>query len=419
MEIKLPYGNGERGVRIPPQIGAHFIAPPTLTPIDDAAARLAAVCSEPVGTAPLADRIDSTTSILVLVSDLTRSKATESMLPLLVDRLRSHGATSANMRVLVARGTHRKLTKVEREALKKRQLTGVKIEEHDCDDLDRMSALLLTSRGTPVRINDADLVVTLSSVSFHYFAGFGGGRKLILPGCAERASIMANHRLSLVDAHPVTLHPNCQPAKLDGNPVHEDMVETVAAIDNLFAVNFFTDLAGELAYLNAGEITESHAEACDAYRDVFQIPLKESYDVMLLSAGGAPYDMNLLQSHKALKHASYAMKKGGTILFVAECGEGIASPSLEAALSRPKGEYLDKAYEEYGLNNQTAVSLHALTETCDVGMVSAVNVDSLLACGIKSVVNTEAFLAEALERTACEEVAVMTHGSVVLPRVEG
>jgi len=423
MEIKLPYGRETRAIRIPQQAHVEFLSPPNLTPIEDVAGRLASVCSEPIGTAPLADRVEAGRRVLILVSDLTRSQATESMLPLLVEYLRSLGAESANIRVLVARGTHRKLNKAEREALKKPALAGVAIEEHDADNLDRMSALLLTSRGTPVRINnavrEADVVVVLSSISFHYFAGFGGGRKLILPGCADRNAILANHRLSLTDEQPATLHPRCRPAVLEGNPVHEDMLETVAALDKLFVVNFFCDPVGELVYLNAGDIERAHVEACDAYRDVFEVRMKKRYGVLVLSAGGWPYDINLLQSHKALRHGSYAVRESGTILYFAECEEGIGSSSLEAALSQPKKEFLRAARERYDLNNQTAVSLHALTEHCDIGMVSAVNVDSLLSCGVRSVVNPESYLADALERAGSDEVAVMSHGHAVLPRVEG
>ena len=409
-------------MRVPQQDEIDVVTPPETAAIDDVGARLSAVCSSPVGSEPLSTHVGGHSSVLILMADLTRSKASESLLPLVVTHLKEIGAHPSNISVLVARGTHRKLSKEERQSFRRPELTGIAVHEHDSDDADSMGALLLTTRGTPVRVNnavrEADVVILLSSISFHYFAGFGGGRKLVLPGCSDRAAIMANHRLSLVDAHPVTLHPNCQPALLEGNPVHEDMLEPIEALEGLFAINFFSNADGEVAYLNAGDVVQSHAEACSAYRDVYRVPVAQPYDVLIVGTGGYPYDLNLLQSHKALRHGSYAVKPGGTILFFAECEEGIGSPSLEAAMAKSREEFLDSAYEDYGLNNQTAVSLLSLTERFEVGMVSSVNVDTLLACGIRSVVNPESFLADALERSGANRVAVLEQGNTVLPYVK-
>jgi hypothetical protein len=111
------------------------------------------------------------------------------------------------------------------------------------------------------------------------------------------------------------------------------------------------------------------------------------------------------------------MKPGGSILYFAECGEGIGSASLEAALEIKKEKFLKTAYDKYALNNQTAVSLHDLTDRFEIGMVSAMNVDVLLACGIKPCLNTEAFLADALERHATNRLVVIDHGTTMLPQV--
>ena len=132
------------------------------------------------------------------------------MLPLLTGYLESRGIARSRLRILVARGTHRKLTKDEKRYFKQDKMQGIQVEEHDCDDASSMSALVLTQRGTPVRVNrllrDAGLVILVSPVSFHYFAGFGGGRKLVLPGSSDRTAILANHRLSLLDSNPVRMH---------------------------------------------------------------------------------------------------------------------------------------------------------------------------------------------------------------------
>jgi nickel-dependent lactate racemase len=285
-----------------------------------------------------------------------------------------------------------------------------------------MSALVLTRRGTPVRVNRhlkrSALTVLISPVSFHYFAGFGGGRKLVLPGSADRAAILANHRLSLVDEKPVKLHPACRPGNLDGNPVSDDMEEALSALEYVYAFNFFADTSGRTVYVSAGDPVLSHQEACEVYRGAHRVPVDRGYDVAVVSCGGLPYDLNLLQSHKALKHAAEAVNPGGSILFYARCEEGVGSESLERAMHAPRDEFFKTAYRDYDLNNQTGISLLTLTGEYRVQMVTDLEDETLEAAGITRCTKPEAFLAEALDRHGVDRVAVVPYGSQTLPFVK-
>jgi nickel-dependent lactate racemase len=421
MEIRLPYGKGERLLRIPEGTHVDFLRARDLPPLENLPEAFAAACSQPVGGAPLGDMARPATSVVILVSDITRSRGMEVVLPLCIAHLEQLGVKLRSIKIIIARGTHRKLTKEEKAFFRRGPLANVVFEQHDCDDADRLSALLLTRRGTPVRVNlalkDAGLTIILAPISFHYFAGFGGGRKLVLPGCADRQSILANHRLSLVDGKHVRLHPSCRPGVLEGNPVHEDMCETVAALKRVFSINFFADTDGNIVFLNAGDVLRSHQGACRAYKETHSCPIAAPYDVVVLSAGGYPYDINFLQSHKPLRHISPAVKRGGAVLYYAECEEGIGSPRLEAALKQKKEDFLKTAYKQYDLNNQTAVSLYDLTDRHEIGVVSALNVDLLLACGIAPRVNAESFLAEAIERRGADRVALVERGHGILPEI--
>lgn len=412
MAISIPYGKDHKSLRTPPGSAIEFLSPADIAPIADLEAAFTDACG------PLSEVVSPDSTVLILVADLTRGKGTEHLLPMCVTYLTDLGVPPASIKVLVARGTHRQLSKEEKEFFKSGPLAGVRVEEHDCDNGDKLSALLLTRQGTPVRVNkalkEADVKIILSPVSFHYFAGFGGGRKLILPGCSDRQSILANHRLSLLDGKVVKLHPRCRPGVLERNPVHEDMCETIEALDGIFAINFFSDTSGEVVFVNSGDPITSHAEACERYRDVYLHEGEKPFDILILSSGGYPYDMNFLQSHKALRHAEGIVKSGGTILFFAECEEGVGSESLTAALNTAKDDYLKKAYKDYDLNNQAAVSLYELADKFEIGMVSAMNVDLLLACGIKPCVNAESFFAEALEKHGSDRVAAILHGNSLL-----
>jgi nickel-dependent lactate racemase len=315
------------------------------------------------------------------------------------------------------------MTREERQFFRGGALARVPVAEHDCDDASQLSALLFTRRGTPVRVNrkvrDADLVILLSPVTFHYFAGFGGGRKLILPGCAWRPSILANHRLSLTDESPVGLHRACRPGNLEGNPVHEDMCEAAGALDNLFGVNYITDSEGRVAWVNAGEPLAAHTEACAAYAARHRVTVPAPAAVIVASAGGTPHDINLLQAHKALYHACAMAGEGSSVLFYAACGEGIGSESLAAALAAPRDKFLARAREDYALNNQAAVSLLGLTRRFRVGMVTELEPEVLESAGITPVENAEAFIAGSLDAHGAGAVTVIRSGARTLPSISG
>ena len=196
------------------------------------------------------------------------------------------------------------------------------------------------------------------------------------------------------------------------------MCETLSALHGVFGINFFNNTVGEISFVNAGDPIRAHGEACDAYRDAYLFRVSDPYPVMVLSAGGYPYDINLLQAHKAMRHAARGVEPGGTILYIAKCEEGVGSQTLDKALKMDRKKFEKVAVKEYALNYTTAVSLRDLTDTFEIGMVSSMNVDVLLSLGIKSCVNTESFLAQALEKHQTNRLAVVANGSSLLLGLE-
>lgn len=422
MRIDLAYGSESRSLIVPSGVDVDYITPREISGFENTAEELDRACSQAVDAPSLREVIRPGAKIALLVSDLTRGGGTKEILPPLVEYLDALGVQHSQLSVLIARGAHRKLSKEEKKFFKTGPLQGITVQEHDCDDAAKLSALLLTKRGTPVRVNrllkESDLVILLSAISFHYFAGFGGGRKLILPGCADRAGMVANHRLSLQDTKPVKLHPECRPANLEKNPVHEDMCEALAALGkDVYALNFFCDASGTLVYLNAGDAVESHLAACEVYCDVHRVQSDRSSAILILSCGGYPYDMNLLQAHKALHHGASIVNHDGAILFFAQCGEGVGSESLANALLKPRDEFLKTAYTDYDLNNQAGVSLLNLSDKFRITMVTDLDDATLDNAGITRCTNTEACVADALDQHGANRISVIPFGSRTLPFV--
>ncbi len=422
MNISLPYGRGGVSLKIPDDVHVDFISPREVPALSNLGQSFAETCLAADGF-PMEKLHQKDAKILILVADATRDKATSLVLPCCVRFLKDNGASAGGIKIMIARGTHRKLAKEEKQFFKEGELKATIFAQHDCDDAGSMEALLLTTRGTPVRINrevkKADVVILLSPVSFHYFAGFGGCRKLVLPGVADRASITANHRLSLVDSNPVTLNPLCSAGSLEGNPVHEDMCEAVKALDNVFAVNYFSDSSGRVIFMNSGPPLVSHMQACEAYRGIFAVPSRGSYNTVVASAGGYPFDINFLQTHKALRHSARTLKAGGSLLLAAECGEGVGSKDFERALSKQKEIFLKEALSDYHLNNQTAVSIHALSGKYNIGMITSLEGKYLSSTDINKCDNAETFLAGALSGSSSSRVAVIKHAGKTLPVITG
>jgi nickel-dependent lactate racemase len=418
MFFDLPYGRDRKTVRIPDGVQVDYLLPDELPPLPDLKDAFLTACYRPIDSEPLETLARRAGKAVVLISDLTRSGGTKAILSLCLELLRSSGLAAGDIKVLIARGTHRRLTREEKQYFKTKEFAGIAVLEHDCDDSAELSALLLTSRGTPIRVNraikTAGLVVLLAPVSFHYFAGFGGGRKLIMPGCADRPSILANHRLSLLDSTPVRLNPLCRSGVLEGNPVHEDMIETLAAVKGVFAINFFGNMNAETVFLNAGAPQLSHRQACDAYRSGRLQAVDDPYGVLVLSPGGFPFDINLLQSHKALRQTCGAVQPEGAVLLLAECSEGVGSSGLEGAFDQPKDLFLKTAYSQYRHNNQTAVSLMDMQEKFKIGVVTALSQELIEKFRFEPCENMELFIAASLERTGASRIGIVPHGNSIL-----
>ena len=368
MRISLPYDGGELEVELPDGIDVRIVGDSYPKPLADLEQALEETLSSPVRSAPLAGLIPQNGSISILVSDMTRGSSVGPALRLLLSYLERNGAGPDRVEVFIATGMHREMG---RSDLKRHLGPDIfdrwEVRQHDATNNDLLIRVGKTSSGTPCyfneRVVDSALVVTLGTLSFHYFAGFGGGRKLILPGVAGERTILANHRLSLCEEGVDTLSEGCRPGNLEGNPVHEDMVEAAKLLPGaLFAVNIVPGAEGGVAFINSGDIEQSHIEACGRYREYYTIHLERSFGAVIVSAGGSPRDANLLQAHKALRNASGALNEGGVMLAALSCAGGVGSESYAAAFAEGRSAFQSHLEKGYTLNMQTAVSTFDLTE---------------------------------------------------------
>jgi nickel-dependent lactate racemase len=248
------------------------------------------------------------------------------------------------------------------------------VYQHDAREEFSLVHLGKTSRGTSVSLNrrclEAGLIVLTGSVSFHYFAGFGGGRKTLFPGLAGYESIVANHRLTLGDRPG--LHPGCREGNLEGNPVHEDIMEAFEMAPAPFVLNTCVAPRGGVVRAFAGEHARVFPAACAAARRAFGVSVSRKADLVIASCGGHPWDINVLQMHKALRNACAAARDGASVVLVGEARQGVGSKALEEGLRLASWQEADAHFRRsYALNGHTVVSFLQQAERVDLHLVSA------------------------------------------------
>jgi len=374
MRVDLGYGRGAVPFEFDEgrfeQLGGEEAAAP---PLSDA--ELGAVIDDPLDSPALEDILSPGESVLVVVSDATRATGSAQVVNLLTRRLVQLGVAVRDLRVIFATGIHRPVTPAERaELLTPFVAQRVRALDHDARDERACVDLGMTERGTPVLLNralfDHSHVVLTGSVNFHYFAGFTGGRKSVCPGLAHARTVEATHLLAL-DFERGGRRAGVGPGRLDGNAVHEECERVAAEVAPSFVVNTVVDEKGAVVAAYAGDWRAAHRRACAEYADTHSARLDARRPLVVVSAGGAPYDVNLIQAHKALELASYACEEGGDIVLVAACTEGLGRPDFlkwfDSADSRALEARLRDSYE---VNGQTAWSLLTKAERFRVHLVS-------------------------------------------------
>lgn len=342
-------------------------------PLSDA--EMGRALDAPQGSPPLEEIVQPNESVLVVVSDATRATASAQIVNLLVRRLIQFGIGAADISIIFATGIHRAPTTDEKQELLTPFITQrIRTLDHDAYDQRNLVELDTTERGTPVAVNralkDYSRVVLTGAVGFHYFAGFTGGRKSICPGLAAAATIEATHMLALDFEHGGR-RAGVAAGRLDGNAVHEECERVAAMIDPLFIANAIVDERGRALRLFAGHWRDAHRLACEHYAAAHSVKIDQKRDVVVVSCGGAPYDINLIQAHKALEMAAQACSEGGALILLAECVDGFGRPDFlkwfESADSQALEQRLRKTYE---VNGQTAWSLLTKAERFRVHLIS-------------------------------------------------
>jgi nickel-dependent lactate racemase len=412
---KLLYGQSTRTVSLPQHdlvvLSEREQPLPKLS--EEALARRA--LEAPQGMARLSRLVRRGQSVAIIVSDVTRPCPTARLLPPLLSELAEAGVGEKDIRIVFGLGSHRCLAPEEQARLVGQHVFG----QICCRDIGPGPFVELgrTSRGTPVQVFrpvvDADWRIYVGNVDYHYFAGYTGGAKALLPGVCSLETITANHSWMVQDSAAA--------GRVDGNPVREDLEEGERFVGPSFVLNVVLDADYRVVEAVAGDVTLAHRRACRKVDELYRVSLAERVDVVLASAGGWPKDINLYQAHKALENAAHAVNDDGIIILLAECAEGIGHTRFAEWLTcgDPPEELLRRIREHFVLGGHKAAAIAKIRRRgVRIFLVSSLGAETVRAMHFVPYASPQKALAAAqneLGRTAT--LAVMPHAGSTLPAI--
>ena len=341
MTEPMKYGQTEFEVHLPPELIAAELEPNQVDlPQRTTAEHIRWALDHPIDSAPLKELVKAGDKVCVVISDVTRRwQAPDTYLPILIGELEAAGVRDEDILILSATGTHRRQTEEEHIGLVTKPVYDrIRVEDHVCTDQDNLAYVGTTSRGTPVWLDKralaCDKIILTGGVVYHFMAGFGGGRKSILPGIAGRETIMKNHNLALNPGIGSGSNPAVRSANMNAaNPVHADMMEACSMVRPTFLLNVVVNDEQEIIAAFAGNWVTAHRAACDLVDRMYGVPVKEKTPLVIASAGGYPKDLNFYQTIKTLSNALEVVADGGTLILVTKSEEGFGSEDTQRQIA--------------------------------------------------------------------------------------
>lgn len=413
VELELPYGRGVLRAQVPGPNLLEVLLPRQHAAPADEAALLRRALDQPIGAGRLRERVRPGQKVAIVTSDLTRPCPSERLLPLLLAELTAAGVPDHDVTVVLALGLHRPMTEAEMEiAVGAEVYRRLRVLNHDPADCLRLG---VTACGTPVEIFrplvEADFRICLGNLELHYFAGYSGGAKAVLPGCASQAAITANHAMMVC--------PEARAGRLDGNPVRADIEQGAAMLGVDFILNVVLD-GHRIVGAVAGDVTAAHRRGCELVAERGIVPIEQAADIVLVSAGGSPKDLNFYQAQKALDNAAYAVRDGGILILVAECPEGFGNATCQAWLKEANSpdEILARIQRGFVLGGHKAAAIAAVQKRAGIYLISALPEDLVRCCRMTPFSTPDEALAAAFGLLGPgARVLILPQGGSVLPLV--
>ncbi|AKB48281.1 Transcriptional regulator [Methanosarcina sp. Kolksee] len=407
--VSLAFGSMALELDIPERNISSIILPSEPEKKEDPTSLIKKALENPIKRKRLSEIVNPDSRIAIIVSDVTRPTPTAKLLPPLLEELYLGGAKDENITIVFALGLHRNQTEEESRILVGEDVyEKIRCIQHDTGRCRRIG---ITSRGTPIEIFEgimgADVVIGTGSIEFHYYAGYSGGAKSVLPGVSSKETVLTNHKM-MIDEKAVS-------GRVDG-PVRQDMEEAAKIFGLDFILNVVLDSKKEIVTAVAGDFIEAHRKGVEVVDSMYKVPV-EPADAVIVSCGGFPKDINLFQANKALDNATQAVKAGGSIILVAECAEGIGNQVYECwnrECQNPDEaiERFKKCFEFGG--HKTAI-IARISKRFKLYLVSKLSNEQTRNAFFTPMASVEDALSAVLFENPDAKIHLMPHGGQTLP----
>ena len=415
MKLEFGYGNGMQTVEVEEK---NLLAVLESNPIDHERRGEEAVkyaLENPIGAPLMREIVQKGKKVAIVTSDISRPLPSYDVLPSVLDELYAGGVCPEDITVVLALGSHRKHTQEEiKKLVGERCYSEVKCVDSDISDCVRMG---VTKVGTPVDITrvvaEADVRICLGNIEFHYFAGYSGGAKAIMPGVSTPAAIQQNHRMMVSN--------DACAGKLEGNPVRADIEEAGAICGIDYIVNAVLDEHKHIVFAVAGDVTKAHRVGCAYLDKMYRKKLTQRADIVLVSQGGAPKDANLYQVQKALDNAKHAVRDGGTIILIGACPEGLGSKTFERWLTTAPSAHsmVEEIGRNFELGGHKAAAIGMVLDRANIDLVSEMDDDFVRSIFLNPMPSAQAAFDAAMEKYGADATVIaMPYGGATLPYSE-
>lgn len=406
--VDVPYGGKPISIEIPEKNLAGILYPSEPDSSEDEIQLIKNALENPTGSKRISNIVNSETKIAIIVSDITRPAPTSRMLPHLLEELRKGNAKYENITIVVALGLHRNQTKEEMKKILGSNVFGkIKCVEHNPVNC---VPLGITSRGTPVEVFEdvvnADIIIGTGNVEYHYYAGYSGGGKCILPGVSSRNSVITNHKMMLLDEATA------------GNiesPVRQDIEEAAGIAGLAFILNVVLNSRGEVVCAVAGDYIKAHRKAVECVDRMYKVSV-EPADAVIVGTDESK-GMNLYQAYKPLDNAKNAVKEGGVIVLAAPSAEGFGHETFERWCREHTcpASIIDAFENNFEFGAHKAAFIAQLAKKHKLLIHSEMPDDDVRDIFFEPVKDIQKVVDDLLEETPDARIYVMPYGQMTLP----
>ncbi len=411
MIIDVGYGKGTVSLNIPDRHNTQVLLPNDVRFDLTGAAEVERALASPIDSPRVGALVQPGETVAIITSDITRPLPSKTVLPPLLDELYAAGIRREDIVIVFGLGSHRAHTEAEM-----RYLVGDAVfETVRCIDLDTQDCVPIghTRFGTRVDVFrpvvEADRRICLGNIEFHYFAGYSGGAKAIMPGVCTHDAIQQNHSQMV--------KPAARAGAIDDNPVRQDIDDVLNLISVDFIVNVVLDEKKHIVNAVAGHPITAHRAGCAFLDTLYKCEIPKQADLVVVSPGGYPKDINMYQAQKALDNARHAVRKGGIIVWVASAKEGLGEPCFERWMTEYKPEFMVEEIERhFELGGHKAAAIAMVLQNARIFLVSDLEADFVRSVNLEPYADAQHALEDALKILGPESsVIIMPYGGSTLP----